>query len=110
PYDPGISIWKGVTSAMALMALTAAAFRARKAKPYLLAGWLWFVVILVPSIGLIQAGTQALADRFTYIPVIGIFTAVVWGVGDALRSCPRVAATLAVAALILSAVCASVQT
>jgi tetratricopeptide (TPR) repeat protein len=110
PYDLRLPLWKGLISGLALAALTAALFRARKTKPYLLAGWLWFLVILVPSIGLVQAGTQALADRFTYIPLIGIFIAVVWGAGDVLKSRPRVAAAMAVAVLSLCVACASLQT
>lgn len=57
-----------------------------KKKPYLTFGWLWYIVSLVPVIGLVQVGGQAMADRYTYLPLIGIFIAVVWGVSDFLQS------------------------
>jgi protein O-mannosyl-transferase len=57
-------------------------FRARK-NPYLVVGWLWFLGTLVPTIGFVQVGVQSMADRYTYIPSIGLFILVVWGV-DAL--------------------------
>ena len=55
--------------------------RARQA-PYLVMGWLWFLGVLVPMIGIIQAGAQAMADRFAYVPLIGLFIMIVWGLGD----------------------------
>ena len=58
-----------------------------RAQPYLLAGWFWFVITLVPVIGLVQVGLQSLADRYTYLPSIGLFIAVAWGMGEiAVRS------------------------
>lgn len=74
-----------------LAALTAGSARAARRYPYLLVGWLWFLGTLVPVIGLIQAGMQARADRFTYIPHIGLFLALTWGAGDLLRRVPAVA-------------------
>jgi hypothetical protein len=64
-------------------------------------GWHWYLVTLVPVIGLIQAGAQARADRFTYIPMIGISIALVWGVSEALAAWPRI--RLALAAAVCSA-------
>jgi hypothetical protein len=58
-----------------------AAFQARK-RPYLLMGWLWYLGTLVPVIGLVQAGNQAMADRYTYIPLVGLFIAAVWGMAE----------------------------
>ena len=55
---------------------------ARRRRPYLLAGWLWFLVTLLPTIGIIQASSQAMADRFAYVPLIGLFIMVVWFVAD----------------------------
>ena len=67
-----------------LLSLTAlAAFQART-RPYLLFGWLWFLGTLVPVIGLVQVGQQARADRYTYVPLIGIFVALVWGIWEIL--------------------------
>ncbi len=53
-----------------------------KSAPYLLVGWLWYLISLLPVIGLIQIGGHAFADRYTYIPLIGVFIAIVWGVGE----------------------------
>ncbi len=110
PYDQALPLWKGVASGIALAALTLAAFRVRKTKPYLLAGWAWFVVILVPTIGLVQAGRQGIADRFTYIPLAGLFVALVWLAAEALEHHPRVASALAAVALVACASGAWLQT
>ena len=61
-----------------LAAVSFLAIRTRRSKPYLAFGWLWFVATLVPVIGLIQVGLQAMADRYTYVPLIGLFVAIVW--------------------------------
>ena len=74
--------WKVAASLLLLGALTAAAARVRKSRPHLLSGWLWFLVGLLPVIGLVQVGAQAMADRYTYIPLVGPFVALAW-------SCPR---------------------
>jgi tetratricopeptide (TPR) repeat protein len=56
-------------------------WQARRA-PYLVTGWLWFLGVLVPMIGIVQAGAQAMADRFAYVPLIGLFIMIVWGLAD----------------------------
>jgi Flp pilus assembly protein TadD len=76
-------------SAVLLAALTAAAVRLRRSHPYLLVGWLWYLVTLVPVIGLVQVGSQGRADRYTYLPLVGIFVALAWGCGDALDALAR---------------------
>lgn len=58
------------------------AIRLRGSRPFVLVGWTWFFVMLLPVIGLIQVGSQAMADRYTYLPSIGVFVAVVWGLAD----------------------------
>ena len=72
-------------SALLLGGITTVAIVARHRFPYVLIGWLWFVAALLPVSGLIQAGNQAMADRFTYLPSIGLFVALVWGSADLLR-------------------------
>jgi tetratricopeptide (TPR) repeat protein len=64
-----------------LLLLSAAAWRLRRSQPAVLVGWLWFVGTLVPVIGIVQVGWQAMADRYTYIPSIGLFVALTWGAG-----------------------------
>jgi protein O-mannosyl-transferase len=65
-----------------LFVLTELAIRQARKRPYLLAGWLWYAVTMLPVIGLIQIGMQAMADRYTYVPLIGIFVAVTWSAHD----------------------------
>lgn len=55
--------------------------------PYLLVGWLWYLGTLIPVIGIVQIGDQSIADRYTYIPLIGIFLMIVWGLGDFFSKC-----------------------
>jgi tetratricopeptide (TPR) repeat protein len=90
-------------SAAALVAISAVALLLARRRPYVLVGWLWFLGTLVPVIGLVQVGGQARADRYTYIPLIGVFIAIAWWIGDwANRSDVRrqIATGGAVAALI----------
>ena len=92
--------WLSVLAAAVALALaTALVIFARKQCPYLLVGWLWFLGTLVPVIGLVQVGDQAMADRYTYFPLIGIFIALAFLARDAVRrwpflKTPSVAATL----------------
>jgi tetratricopeptide (TPR) repeat protein len=71
-----------VVSGVFLAAVSGLVFRLRGRFPYLLVGWCWYLGTLVPVIGLVQVGGQAMADRYTYIPLIGIFMAIAWGLGD----------------------------
>jgi tetratricopeptide (TPR) repeat protein len=81
--------WQLAGSAAALALVTVAAFRLRRGRPYVLAGWLWYLGTLVPVIGLVQVGKQSMADRYTYVPLIGIFVIVVWGAADAIGALAR---------------------
>lgn len=78
----GVPAWKVAGSAILLVSLTVFAFRSARRRPYLLAGWLWYLTTLVPVIGIVQSGAQALADRYTYVPLIGLFIIVSWGAVD----------------------------
>ena len=82
PLPEKISALTVAAAAAVLIFISAAVWLARKRGPYLLIGWLWFLGTLVPVIGLVQVGGAALADRYTYLPAIGIFIAVVFGLGD----------------------------
>jgi tetratricopeptide (TPR) repeat protein len=78
---PGHSLplWKPILAAVVLSAITAAAWRNRARYPYILVGWLWFLGTLIPVIGIVQVGSQAMADRYAYLPLIGVFLIVAWG-------------------------------
>jgi len=75
----GWATWQIVGAFFLLMAMSVVVILFRREKPFLLVGWFWFLGTLVPVIGLVQVGTQAMADRYTYIPLIGIFILLVWG-------------------------------
>jgi protein O-mannosyl-transferase len=100
----GVQPWEIVLASVVVLSISVAVlFRSRKR--YLAAGWFWFLGTLVPMIGLVQVGEQAMADRYAYISFVGLFIVVVWGVGDwaeSRRIAPKymgLAALLAVAAL-----------
>jgi tetratricopeptide (TPR) repeat protein len=80
PTTTSAAVVVGAGVVLVLMSLLAWWFAARR--PYLVVGWLWYLGTLVPVIGLVQVGDQAWADRYTYLPLIGVFLAVVWGVAD----------------------------
>jgi len=69
-------------SLLLLSLLFLAGIRRRQAQPWLLVGWVWFVVMLLPVIGVVQVGLQSMADRYAYLPSIGLFIAVVWGAAE----------------------------
>ena len=80
-----LPFWKVGGSLLVLSGVTAAALAWRQTRPYVLVGWLWFLVMLLPVIGLVQFGIQTVADRFTYLPQIGLWIAVVWTAADVCR-------------------------
>jgi tetratricopeptide (TPR) repeat protein len=79
PLEISIPYPRALLGVVLLMGVTALAIRAGRRHGYFLVGWLWFVGTLVPVIGLVQVGDQAMADRYTYIPLIGLFVAIAWG-------------------------------
>ncbi len=82
PYDFSSGVLPAFLAAVALAAITAMIVTLRRRAPYLPVGWLWFLGTLVPTIGLVQVGTQAMADRYMYVPLVGLAVAVTWGVAD----------------------------
>ena len=76
-----LAVWQVAISAMVLLVVTGVVMRFRSRR-YLLTGWLWFLGTLVPVIGLVQVGDQAMADRYAYIPLVGIFIMIAWGAAD----------------------------
>ena len=82
PYPKSIIFWQVVVAGSVLGAITVVVLWKVKTKPYLAVGWFWFLGTLVPVIGLVQVGLQAMADRYTYVPLIGLFIMVAWGVPD----------------------------
>jgi Flp pilus assembly protein TadD len=95
--------WVQVVGAIMVLAVISwVTWQARRQRPYLLTGWLWYLGMLVPVVGLVQVGSQAMADRYTYLPLIGVFIGVVFGLGDLakkLRLGPMVMISVAVIVL-----------
>jgi tetratricopeptide (TPR) repeat protein len=82
PYRPHPPLLEVVAKAAVLVVLTAAVAWFGRRRAYLAAGWLWYLVTLLPVIGLVRIGQQEMADRYTYVPLVGVFVMIVWGVGD----------------------------
>ena len=100
----GIPLLAALAAGALLLAVTLLAWRLAPARPWWLVGWLWFLGTLVPMIGLVQVGMQARADRYMYVPLIGLSLAVVWGVHELAarsRTGLRLARTAAVAVVVL---------
>jgi hypothetical protein len=85
PYSGLLVSWQVMGSVFLLIAITLAVIWMIKRTPYLATGWLWYLGTLVPVIGIVQVGNQAMADRYTYIPLIGLFIMVAWGLPDLLK-------------------------
>ena len=101
-----LALWEVIFAILLLLAITAAVIVFRKQRPYLLTGWFWYLIMLIPVIGIIQVGEQGHADRYTYLPYVGLFVAVVWfaiGVATVRRSKPRVAVITGAAVSIILA-------
>ena len=81
PYQkwPAVEV---ILSGSLLLCISALVILASRRRPYLATGWLWYLGTLVPTVGLVQVGLQSMADRYTYIPLIGLFIIVAWGISD----------------------------
>jgi tetratricopeptide (TPR) repeat protein len=82
PMPSAATLWQVIGSLLILIMVSVSAIRAGRRFPYLPVGWFWFLITLLPVIGLLQVGSQSMADRYSYIPVIGLFIMVAWGVSD----------------------------
>jgi Tfp pilus assembly protein PilF len=106
-----LEIWEVAVAAALLVLITFAVVKSRR--PYAIVGWSWYLVSLLPVIGIFQTGGQAMANRYTYVPLIGIFIAVAWGGAELVtrwrpggRSPAQAACALAILALVACAVAA----
>jgi tetratricopeptide (TPR) repeat protein len=108
-----LPLWEIVCCLLVLMCITVAAIALRTRRPYLLTGWLWYLGMLVPVIGLVQVGWQGRADRYTYLPQIGLYIAATWVVADLTALYRYQRAALSTAAILVIGTlssCAWVQT
>jgi len=102
----GRPLWQGAAAAGLVGALTALLVLLRRTRPLLLVGWLWFLVISLPTLGFVQVGFQAMADRYMYLPLLGLLVIVVSLAGDFLRVLPhRRRVTIALSALVGISLC-----
>jgi len=115
PYvHPGatLTLVQAGGAVLLLVVVIAAVIVLARRSPYLLVGWLWFIGMLVPVIGIVQVGSQGMADRYTYLPLIGLFIMVAWGVEQASRNSRALRGVVTVAALVclvVLAVCCRAQ-
>jgi tetratricopeptide (TPR) repeat protein len=110
-YDR-ISMWQVVVSGLLLFAISFWVIRSARSRRFLPMGWLWYLVTLVPVIGLVQTGSHAMADRFTYLPSIGIFIMTAWGASELLSKWTNrkvILGGLAMMILLASSICTRLQ-
>lgn len=99
---PALAVW---AAALGLLAVSAAALLLRRNAPWLLVGWFWFLGMLIPVLGLVQVGRQSLADRYSYLPLIGLLLVAAWGI-SALSKRLGISKALPVAATVAVLLCA----
>jgi protein O-mannosyl-transferase len=101
PHPGSWPLSETIPAILALAAITVAVVRAARRFPYLLSGWLWYAGTLVPVVGIVQIGPQARADRFTYMPLVGLFIIVAWGIADLTKEWPYRRYVLAAASTVV---------
>src|SRR5437762_10397994 len=108
-----LPLWEIICSLLFLISISVVAIALRKQRPYLITGWFWYLGMLVPVIGLVQVGWQGRADRYTYLPQIGLYIAITWAAADLTSLWRRQRTILSAAAILVIgalSLCAWVQT
>jgi len=105
PYPPNFPMWQVAIAAIALACVSAWVLWRFRTQPYLAVGWLWYLVTLVPVIGLVQVGAQARADRYTYVPMVGLAIMLAWGAADVTRRWPGARLAIVALAAVACAAC-----
>jgi tetratricopeptide (TPR) repeat protein len=105
PYPAAMPGWQAAAACAVVVAMSVLAIRAWRTRPYLAVGWFWYLGTLVPVIGLVQAGAQAHADRYMYIPMVGLSVMLAWGAADVVMKWPQTKPALAAAAVVSCAAC-----
>ena len=111
--DDRLALWQVALSPLVLIAITWVVFALRRNRPYLLVGWLWYLIMLLPVIGIVEVGLQGHADRYTYLPQVGLYIALTWLAGDisaSLRYRKEILETVGVGTVIVLSACAWKQT
>jgi len=86
PYSTHLSLWQIIGSVLFLFGMTGMAIGCYRQYPYVTVGWFWYIIMLLPVIGIIQIGSQSMADRYTYMPLTGIFIMVIWRISSYLKT------------------------
>jgi tetratricopeptide (TPR) repeat protein len=107
PYPLDVPAWQAALAAFAILGVSVLTLRVIKTHPYLAVGWFWYLGTLIPVIGLIQVGAQARADRYTYVPMVGLSIMLIWGLAEILKS--RIAIPAAIAACVACAALCEAQ-
>jgi len=103
PYRSIIPVWQVFAASLLIIFITVLVIRTGNTRPWFAVGWLWYIGTLGPVIGLLQVGSQAMADRYTYVPLIGLFIMIAWGVPErATRQRYQRVILFAITAIILS--------
>jgi tetratricopeptide (TPR) repeat protein len=100
-YRAAPAIWQTVAAALPVGAITAGVIYLRRTRPYLAVGWFWYLGTLVPVIGLVQVGVQTHADRYMYVPMVGLLIMIGWGLKDWIAQRPQVKTGILAAAVIV---------
>ena len=101
PYDMNLSTGKIFASVLIILLITGLAMATAKRHPYVLTGWFWFLVMLLPVIGIIQAGPQSMADRYSYLSYVGLFIMITWSVSDWANQSLRLGRVLPVLGIVI---------
>ena len=105
PMPSSWPVWLVVAAAFFVIAMSAMAVWQARQRPYFFVGWFWFVGTLVPVIGLVQVGVQSMADRYLYVPAIGLFIAATWGVAELTERWPKRNILLGAGAAVVLVMC-----
>lgn len=115
PHPQGnLPVWQTALSIMLIIGITAFAVKFRKKLPYIFVGWMWYIISLLPVVGIVQVGRQGAADRYTYIPFIGLFVIIAWGIPALVgrfssgAACRALVSAAVIAVLVLT-VCTRIQ-
>jgi len=105
PYPHAIPLWQAAAAFIFLGAISLTVARQFRSRPYLAVGWCWYLGTLVPVIGLVQVGLQSRADRYTYIPLVGLSIMLAWGLAEAVERRPRIRMGIVAGAVAAGAAC-----
>ena len=105
PYSHQLPVWRAVAAGVVLAGITVLALRRLHSSPYLAVGWFWYIGTLVPVIGLVQVGGQSSADRYTYLPAVGLAIMLSWGAVDVVKRWPGARNVVVASALAACSLC-----